>query len=502
MARRSKDRRLGWVLGVAGCVGVAALAVSRVRTTRGLATRRAQRTAAMARIGATTGSGYVAMRARGALATEERRDQLRVEFELRTAEQVASTLGGMKGALMKLGQMASYLDQGLPEPVREALAQLQTDAPPMSFDLVRQVILDELGGEPDDVFERFDRVPIAAASIGQVHRARTRDGLEVAVKVQYPGVDEAVAADLENTDLLFQIMGMLFPGLDPAPIVGELRDRLLEELDYRNEAENQRLFVEAYRGHPFIDVPEVIDECCTGRVLTTRFAEGARFAEVVEWSDEERQLAAECLFRFAFGGIYGLHAFNGDPHPGNYLFRPGGRVTFLDFGLCKRFTPDEVKVFEEMIRAIVLDRDIAAFRHILQRIGILDPELEVDDEQLADYFTHFYEFVLEDRVQAITPEYSSESVRRFFDLTGPHADIMKAANLPPSMVIIQRINLGLYALFGDLGARNNWRRIAEELWPFVDAAPSTPMGEQIERWRRERGGALLDQADRVAQDRG
>lgn len=489
MSARTGTRRLRAAIvpvGAIAALGVAVVVARRARSRRLLSTDRARRTAELARIGATTGTNFVSMKARGALASDERRDELRVEFELRTAEQVAATLGGMKGALMKLGQMASYLDQGLPEPVREALAQLQSDAPPMAYELVRQVVGEELGGDPEAVFARFDRVPIASASIGQVHRARTHDGLEVAVKVQYPGVDRAVAADLENTDLLFQLMGMLFPGLDPAPIVGELRDRLLEELDYRNEATNQQLFVDAYEGHPFIHVPRVLHELSTGRVLTTEFADGARFAEVLEWSDEQRQLTAECLYRFAFGGIYALHAFNGDPHPGNYVFHPDGRITFLDFGLCKRFSPDEVKVFEEMIRAIVLDHDIAAFRAVVERIGILDPTLEVDDEELAEYFTHFYEFVLHDRVEQITPEYSSESVRRFFDLTGPHAEIMKAANLPPSMVIIQRINLGLYALFGDLGARNNWRRIAEELWPFVDAAPSTPMGEAIAAWEATR----------------
>jgi predicted unusual protein kinase regulating ubiquinone biosynthesis (AarF/ABC1/UbiB family) len=486
---RPGSRRLLLPLALVGGAVLGVVGLQRFRAQRDvLRTDRARRTAQLARIGATTGTGYVSMKARGALASDERRDQLRVEFELRTAEQVAATLGGMKGALMKLGQMASYLDQGLPEPVRDALAQLQSDAPPMAFELVAQVIRDELGGEPDEVFARFDRVPLAAASIGQVHRARTHDGVEVAVKVQYPGVDEAIAADLENTDLLFQLMGMLFPGLDPAPIVGELSDRLLEELDYRNEAANQQLFVDAYRGHPYIHVPEVHPELSTGRVLTTRFAPGVRFEEVQDWSDEERQLTAECLYRFAFGGIYALHAFNGDPHPGNYLFEPGGHVTFLDFGLCKRFTPDEVKVFEEMIRAIVLDHDIPAFRRVVERIGILTPGLEVDDEQLADYFTHFYEFVMDDAVAEITPEYSSESVRRFFELTGPHADIMKAANLPPSLVIIQRINLGLYALFGDLRARNNWRRIAEELWPFVDAEPSTPMGRRIAEWEATREG--------------
>ncbi len=309
-------------------------------------TDRARRTAQLARMGATTGSNYASMRARSALATPERRDQLRSQFELRSAEQVAETLGGMKGALMKLGQMASYLDQGLPEPVRDALAQLQTDAPPMAVELVAEMITTELGAPPEQVFASFELEPIASASIGQVHRAWTHDGVEVAVKVQYPGVDRAIASDLENTDLLFQLMGVLFPGLRPEPIVAELRERLVEELDYRVEADNQRLFADAYRGHPYIHVPDVVDELSTGRVLTTDYAHGARFAEVLGWSDEERQLAAECLFRFAFGGIYGLHAFNGDPHPGNYLFRPGGRVTFLDFGLTKRFQPDEVDVFE------------------------------------------------------------------------------------------------------------------------------------------------------------
>ena len=449
-------------------------------------TDRARRTAQLAKIGASTGTGYVAMRARGALASDERRDQLRAEFELRTAEQVAETLGGMKGALMKLGQMASYLDQGLPEPVRDALSRLQADAPPMSYELVAQVLRDELGDDPEKVFARFDRVPIASASIGQVHRARTHEGVEVAVKVQYPGVDEAVSADLENSDLLFQMMGMLFPGLDHGPIVEELRVRLVEELDYRNEAANQQLFVDEFRGHPFIHVPEVLHDLSTRRVLTTEFVEGSRFAEVVDWPDEERQLTAECLYRFAFGGIYRLHAFNGDPHPGNYIFHPGGRVTFLDFGLCKRFTTEEIKVFEDMIRAMVLDRDIPTFRRLVEEVGILDPSLVVDDEALADYFGHFYELVMVDEVSEITPEYSSESVRRFFDLSGPHADIMKAANLPPSMVIVQRINLGLYALFGDLRARGNWRRLAEEVWPFVDAGPSTQMGEQIAAWEAAR----------------
>ncbi len=453
-------------------------------------TKRAGRTAELARMSARTGTNYASMKARSVLASEERRAELRSEFELQSAEQVVEVLGNMRGAMMKLGQMASYLDQGLPEPVRDALKQLQADAPPMSYALVEEVVLAESGSLPDELFAEFERMPIAAASIGQVHRAVTHSGMKVAVKVQYPGVNEAVAADLENSDLIFSMLGMMFPGLDPKPIVEELRERIVEELDYRIEADNQRLFADAFRGHPFIHIPEVVDELCFKRMLTTEFAEGSTFTEVLEWSDEERQLTAECLYRFAFGAIYQLHAFNGDPHPGNYIFNPGGRITFLDFGLCKRFTAEEVKVFEDMIVAMVIDDDIAEYRRLIESIGILSPELDVSDDDIRDYFGHFYEFVQRDEVMEITPEWSSQSVRQFFDLSGPHADIMKAANLPPSMVIIQRINLGLFALFGDLGARGNWRKLAEELWPFTMSGPSTPMGEKIAEWRKDRDNSV------------
>jgi predicted unusual protein kinase regulating ubiquinone biosynthesis (AarF/ABC1/UbiB family) len=277
-------------------------------------------------------------------------------------------------------------------------------------------------------------------------------------------------------------MGQVFPGLDHGPLVDELRERLREELDYRNEAANQRLFAEYYRGHPFIHVPEVVDAYSTQRVLTTELADGVAWDEMLGWSQDERNLAAETIYRFAFGSLYRLHVFNGDPHPGNYLFEPGGRVTFLDFGLVKHFQPDDLLGFEAMIRAMVLEPDLSRFRAVIEDIGFLQRDMAFTDDQIGDYFGHFYEFVMEDGVCAITPEYASETVRRFFDTTGPYGDIMKAANVPPGMVIIQRINLGLYAIFGEMHATANWRRLAEEIWPFVDAPPSTPMGEAIARW--------------------
>lgn len=448
---------------------------------------RGQRTRKIAKTGAVAGKNLAATKAKGIFASDERKAELQAEFELKTAEQVTEMLGGMKGALMKIGQMASYLDQGLPDSVRGALSELQAEAPPMAWELAREVIETEFDKKVEDVFVEFDTVPVAAASIGQVHRAITNDGREVAVKVQYPGVKEAVAADLENTDLIFNLLKMLFPTLDPAPIVQELKERLVEELDYLNEARNQQLFADAYRDHPYFRIPAVQWDLTTQRVLTTEFIHGSSFSEVMKWSNEERQLTAETLYRFAFGGIYRLHAFNGDPHPGNYIFHPGGVVTFLDFGLCKHFTHEEIDIFESMIVAFVIEQDLKKFRRIIEDVGILAKDVDLDPDDLREYFGHFYEFVLEDTEREITPEYSSDSIRRFFDLSGPHVDIMKSANLPASMVIVQRINLGLFALFADLKAKNNWRQISEEIWTFTEGKPSTPMGEKIAAWEAEYG---------------
>jgi predicted unusual protein kinase regulating ubiquinone biosynthesis (AarF/ABC1/UbiB family) len=451
------------------------------------ATGRGKRTFLTARAASRAGGSWALHRARRTFADAERREALDLAHQMKTAAEVAETLGNLKGAMMKLGQMASFLDQGMPEPVREALAQLQQDAPPMAPELAAEVVRAELGGHPEDLFATWDPVPIAAASIGQVHRALTLDGRAVAVKVQYPGVDEAIRGDLDNAGLIFGAMKAMFPGLDPKPLVAELRERIGEELDYRCEAANQQLFADYYRDHPFIHVPEVVAELSTARVLTTELATGARFSEVLTWPEDQRNLAAESIYRFVFGSLYRLGAFNGDPHPGNYLFGPDGRVTFLDYGLVKRFTPADMDLFGAMIRAMVLDHDLPAFRRIVEEVGLLRPDPSFTDEQIGEYFGHFYEFVRSDDVVPMTQEYASETVARFFDASGEHGAIMRAANVPRSFVIIQRINLGIYALLGELGAAANWRRIAEELWPWMDRAPSTPLGELEAAWRAASG---------------
>jgi predicted unusual protein kinase regulating ubiquinone biosynthesis (AarF/ABC1/UbiB family) len=465
-----------WVLGAAA-VGGGVLALA-LKQERSHLTSRAGRNLALARLGGRLGRRQAMHKARRVFASAERRETLDREHELRTAADVAESLGNMKGALMKLGQLASFLDNGLPEPMREALATLQADAPPMSADLAASVIEQELGRPPEELFAEWDPVPMAAASIGQVHRAITVDGHAVAVKVQYPGVDAAIKNDLDNTALLTQLVGLAFPGFEPGPVIQELRERITEELDYRLEAKNQRLFADFYRGHPFIHVPDVVDHLSADRVLTTELATGTRFAEVAAtWSQDERDLAGEAIYRYVFRSIYRLHSFNGDPHPGNYLFNPGGQVTFLDYGLVKHFDSVVLRAFQDMLDSVLLDPDGARFRKVVEDAGLLKPGAPVTEAEVMDYFGHFYEILVDDTVP-VTHEYASETVQKLF-VPGP---VTKWANLPPSFVIVQRINLGLYAILAELGSRRNWLGMARELWPWIDGPPSTELGRREAAW--------------------
>ena len=445
-----------------------------------------RRNSRLARLGARIGLAHAGTSARKLFASAERKEQLSREREMKSAQQVADELGNMKGALMKLGQMASYLDDGLPEPLRLALSQLQSNAPPMSIELVHQEIQRELGSSVRDLFVEFDDEPIAAASIGQVHRAilRTPQGERaVAVKVQYPGVAEAIDADIRTADLLGTLLAFGFKSLNPEDMVAEIKDRLREELDYKKEAENQQVFADFYKGHPFIHVPEVLHEYSTSRILISELVSGSSFAEVLAWPQEQRDMAGEAIFRFVFRSLYRFRAFNGDPHPGNYIFHKDGKVTFLDFGLIKHFTVDEMNMFQSMVKAAVLDNDMETYRRVIEDAGMFQKDAPFSTEEAGDYFAHFYEPVRESKEMTWTTGYATSIVRHTFDRTSP---IAQYATVPRSFVFIQRINLGLYALLGQLGASGNFRRISEELWPMTNAGPSTPMGELEAEWLAHR----------------
>ena len=416
-------------------------------------------------------------------AAGEHRQQLRQDLALQTAEDVAATLGAMKGVLMKLGQLASYLDDGLSPAVRRTLSRLQDSVPPMSAELAARVVEEELGLPPEQAFARWDPEPIAAASIGQVHRAITHDGRAVAVKVQYPGIAEMIAADLDNVSLLRRMLRITAPSQDVDALIAELRERVLEELDYQREAANQQLLADFYHGHPTIRVPGIVSELSTRRLVTSDLADGARFAELLSWPQRERDLAAETIYRFTFRSLYDIRAFNGDPHPGNYLFHGDGKVTFLDFGLVKHFTPDELRPLMDMVRHLCVDNDPEGFRESMVDAGFLLPDAPLSTDTVIEHMAVFYQTIRVPGRRTITEDYASSVVRSFFDLRSPVAPYVR---VPRSYVILQRINLGLFAILGQLSATADWRAIAEEIWPFMQGPPSTPIGEAEAAWRAGR----------------
>jgi predicted unusual protein kinase regulating ubiquinone biosynthesis (AarF/ABC1/UbiB family) len=475
-------RKAGAALAIGGAATGVVLAATRLRLGR----LRFNRGKAALQLAARGGARYAASAPRLFAAAGENREQLRHDLALQTAEDVATTLGTMKGVLMKIGQMASYIDDGLSPAVRRTLSRLQDSVPPMSPELAARVVEEELGMPPERAFASWDPEPIAAASIGQVHRAITLDGRAVAVKVQYPGIAETIAADLGNVSLLRRMLRITAPAQDVDALLAELRDRVLEELDYRREAENQRLMAAYYDGHPTIAIPGIVSELSTRRMVTSELSDGARFAELASWSQQERDLAGETIYRFVFRSLYEVHAFNGDPHPGNYLFHGGGRVTFLDFGLVKHFTPAELQPLMHMARDLCVRQDPEAFRRSMEEAGFLRPGAPLSTETLVEHMAVFYDTIREPGRLTMTGDYASAVVHRFFDVRSPVAEYV---SVPRSYVILQRINLGLFAVLGELSATADWRRIAEEIWPFVQGPASTPMGEAEAAWRVRRQAA-------------
>src|SRR6185436_7909439 len=318
-----------------------------------------------------------------------------------SAEKLVDTLGTMKGAAMKMGQLASFIDTDyLPDEYRELyqqkLGQLRTSAPAMPWEKVQKVIDEEYDEPCVDVFQSIEREAFAAASIGQVHRAVLHDGRRVAVKVQYPGIADALESDMANAGILVRLAKALAPGLDAKGVASELRERVLEELDYEFEAQNQRAFARAYDGHPFIFVPRVHSRLSRRRVLVTDYVEGRGFDEVKELMQDERDIFGEIVFRFCFGSIYHLQHFNADTHPGNYLLMEDGRVAFLDFGMTKRLDTEQIELEIAAVQAAV-DNDPQAVRDALADIGYIKRPEQIDAEKLMRHVKAVGGWYLEDR---------------------------------------------------------------------------------------------------------
>ena len=419
---------------------------------------------------------------RGSRASDERRAQLEEQFAIRTAEDVAKVLGGMKGAIMKAGQMLSFIADGLPPEAQEALATLQADVPPMAPSLAEQVIREELGADPERLFLDWDPVPVAAASIGQVHRAVMPDGRIVAVKVQYPGVDKAIKSDLDNAEMLYGLFASFaLKNLDVKALVDELRARMADELDYRLEATCQAEFAARYEGHPFIRVPKVIPERSAQRVLTSEWVEGRRWADFLDTATQaQKDRAGEILMRFSQGSIHRFGVFNGDPHPGNYKFDDDGSVWFFDFGLVKRWSPGEFDLLTPVLDA-VLAGDAAGAVDKATEAGFLPTDHDFDPDFVFEYIRGPYEPFLTDRF-TYTKDWTSKALQTVIDIQGRYGKLIQTLNMPTSYVILDRVVWGVSALLGRLHATNNWRGILAEY--RKDAEPCTELGRLEAEWRK------------------
>ena len=391
---------------------------------------------------------------------------------------MVQTLGRMKGAAMKIGQLASFIDtEFLPPEYRELyqeqLAELRTQAPPMPWKKVRKVLDSEWAEPVEELFESFEEEAAAAASIGQVHRAVLPDGRRVAVKIQYPGVARAIAADMQNAGMIMRMAKALAPGLDAKAAAEELKERVMEELDYELEAQNQRSFARGYRGHPFIHVPDVVTRLSTTRVLVTEWVDGVGFEEVRAGSQAERDRFGEIVFRFCFGSIYHLQHFNADAHPGNYLLMPDGRVAFLDFGMTKHLDREQIELEVTALQA-VFDDDPERLRVALHDLGFLNNPRKVDAELLMEHVLAVGGWYMEDREVTVDSRRVMDAIAAVSDPRSEFFKLIRRENLPANELMGRRMESGVLAVLGQLEATRNWYRIGREWW-FGDP-PATELG--------------------------
>jgi predicted unusual protein kinase regulating ubiquinone biosynthesis (AarF/ABC1/UbiB family) len=440
--------------------------------------RRAAKVGALA--GGQTVRGY-ATKAANLTRSEDGRQAAAERRQLEAAERIFEVLGTMKGAAMKVGQVASFVDTGafppeFQERIQQKLAELRDAAPRVSFPEMRKVIEKDLGEPLDAVFEDFEHDAVAAASIGQVYRARLRDdGRRVAVKVQYPGVAQAVRADLQNLGLIMRAAKRIAPGMDSKAMAAEIRERLTDELDYEHEAQSHRAFARAWRNHPFIYVPPVVTELCTERVLVTDWVDGTGFERVRELDRDTRDRFGEIVFRFFFGSLYRNGHFSGDPHPGNYLLMDDRRVAFLDFGMTKRVPREHL---DAEVRAIGagMEEDAEGVHRELAAMGFFDAnDPDVPPDAVLAHFRDVTRWYIEDGERTIDKRFAAQVLIDFSGPRSEHWALLRRETMPPQAMLARRMEALTLGVLGQLEATANWHRIARE-WLFGDT-PSTELGE-------------------------
>ncbi|MEX2194069.1 MAG: AarF/ABC1/UbiB kinase family protein [Thermoleophilaceae bacterium] len=447
---------------------------------RSIPTGRVRRTAKVGTVIGSQGARYAGTRAANLARSEEDRVTALDARHLEAVERMVDVLGTMKGAAMKVAQLASFIDTDfIPEEYRELyqekLGKLRSEAPAMPWKKVRAV-LDEEWDEPvEELFEDFDHEASAAASIGQVHKAVLPDGRRVAVKIQYPGIAEALRADLQNAGMILRLAKALAPGLDAKAAAEELKERVLEELDYEYEAQNQRAFARAYRGHPFIYVPDVITRLSRTRVLVTEWVDGRKFDEIKALPQDEKDRFAEIIFRFCFGSIYHIQHFNADAHPGNYLLLDDGKVAFLDFGMTKQLDKEQIELEIAALEAVFAD-DPERVRVALHDLGFLSNPKRVDAEKLMKHVKAVGGWYMRDEDVTVDSLLVMRAIAAVSDPRAGFYELWRRENVPANELMGRRMETGVLAVLGQLEATRNWYRIGREWW-FADD-PATELGRE------------------------
>jgi predicted unusual protein kinase regulating ubiquinone biosynthesis (AarF/ABC1/UbiB family) len=415
------------------------------------------------------------------------------QFHERTAERYTELLGHAKGVLMKAGQFFSMVDPAAVgnaelSPYQKALARLQANAPPMDSGLAKEVLHEDLGRPADAVFAEFTDEPMAAASIGQVHHALLHDGREVAVKIQYPGAAEAIRDDLANTELLttfFRFAASAAGGgmqADLRQMTQEIAARISEEIDYRHEAANISMFSKLYHGHPFIRVPEVIDEASGDHVLTMTYLGGLDWVAAQQADQDLKDAWGEVILRFATGSYRHANLLHADPHPGNYCFGLDGTVGFVDFGCVKVLPERQRRSFLQMFRAAIDGRKQDLHR-VMAESGFLASDSALTADDVYQWWAGLCYELLAPQPATYTEETSRRATRGLIAFSADHP--IRRMLVPDDFVFMNRMFLSINTICGVLGATVHVRALADDMDGLAE--PITPLGKAHDAWVRERG---------------
>ena len=373
------------------------------------------------------------------------------ELQAKTAEQIFQTLGELKGGAMKMGQALSIFESMLPEefaePYRNSLTRLQDSAPPMPDSTVDSVLVKNLGNEWQKQFRHFDHKPSAAASIGQVHKAIWHDGREVAVKIQYPGAAKALAADIKQASRIARLVAIIAPGVEIEPLLEEIQERMLEEIDYKKEARAQRAFAAAFENDPEFKVPKVI--LSTESMLISEWLDGKPLSKVIESGTQDERNRVGLLYeRFLLSSPSRCGYLHADPHPGNFRVTEDGRLGVLDFGAIAHL-PEGLPKTMGRLMSISMSNDPELVVKGLREEGFLLPGVSIDAQQLHDYLAPFTE-PAQNAEFTFTREWMRETFSRVSDPRNPDFTIGLKLNLPPSYLMIHRVWLGSIGVLSQL----------------------------------------------------